>query len=52
MASLGIAALLLPSRRMAYSRFWIPLNLHKESTCNIFKSLNLAELLRYTSLLI
>ena len=51
-ASLGIAALLLPSGRTAHSRFWIPLDLYKKSTCSVSKSLNLAELLHYTSLLI
>ena len=45
-------ALLLPSSYTTYSRFQIPLNLYKESTCNISKSLNLAKLLYCTSLLI
>ena len=48
----GIIALLLPSSCTAYSRFWIPIDLYKESICNISKNLNLAELLRYTSLLL
>ena len=51
-ASTGIAALLLPSGCTAHSCFQIPINLYEESTCNIFKNLNLAELLCYTSLLI
>jgi DNA replication protein DnaC len=34
-ASSGIAALLLPGGRTAHSRFKIPLNLDKYSTCNI-----------------
>ena len=52
MAFLGIAALLLPGRRTAHSRFQIPFNLHKEFTYNVSKSLNLAKLLQRTSLLI
>ena len=51
-ASSSITALLLPSSYTAYSYFRIPINLYKESTCNISKSLNLAELLCRTSLLI
>ena len=51
-ASSSITALLLPSSYTTYSRFWIPINLYKDSTYNISKSLNLAKLLRYTSLLI
>ena len=48
----SIMALLLPGGRTAHSHFQIPINLYKESTYNISKSLNLAELLRRTSLLI
>jgi hypothetical protein len=51
-ASSSITALLLPSGRTTYSRFRIPIDLHEESTYNISKNLNLAKLLRYTSLLI
>ena len=51
-ASSGIAALLLPGGRTAHSRFRIPIDLHEESTCNVSKNSNLAELLRRTSLLI
>ena len=52
MAFSGIAALLLPSNYTTHSHFQIPIHLHKKSTCNIFKSLNLAEFLWYTSLFI
>ena len=48
----GITALLLPGGYTTYSYFWIPINLYKESTCNVSKSLNLAKFLCYTSLLI
>ena len=51
-ASFSITALLLPNSYTTYSHFQIPLNLYKESTYNISKSLNLAKLLRYNSLLI
>ena len=50
--STGITALLLLSSYTAYSCFQIPIDLYKESTCNISKNLNLAKLLRHTSLLI
>ena len=50
--SSSITALLLPSGYTTYSHFQIPFNLHEESTYNIPKSLNLAKLLCYTSLLI
>ena len=52
MASLGIAALLLPSGRTAHSRFRIPLEPHEESSCNVPKNSHLGELLRRTSLII
>jgi len=51
-ASLGIASLLLPGGRMAYSRFGIPLYVNKSSTYLIPKDGQLADLLRQTSLLI
>ena len=51
-ASSSIIALLLPSSYTAYSCFQILIDLYKESTYNISKSLNLAKLLYYTSLLI
>ena len=51
-ASSSITALLLPNSRTIHSYFWIPINLYKESACNVSKSLNLAKLLYYTSLLI
>ena len=51
-ASSSITALLLPSSRTTYFRFQIPIDLHKESTYNISKNLNLAKLLRRISLLI
>ncbi|KAK9676558.1 hypothetical protein RND81_11G085000 [Saponaria officinalis] len=51
-ASSGIAALLLPGGRTAYSRFEIPIDLFEESTCNVKQKSQLAELLRETSLII
>ncbi|GJY66481.1 DNA helicase, partial [Tanacetum coccineum] len=51
-ASSGIASLLLPAGRTAHSRFQIPLNLQDESTCNIKKNSQLADLLRHTNLII
>ena len=51
-ASSSIIALLLPSGCTTYFYFQIPLKLYKESTYNVSKSLNLAKLLRRTSLLI
>jgi len=51
-ASSGIAALLLPGSRTAYSRFAIPLNIHELSVCWISKNTQLADLIRQTSLII
>lgn len=51
-ASSGIAALLLPGGRTAHSRFRIPIDLHKESVCNVPKDSQLAQLLRSTALII
>ncbi|XP_074283443.1 uncharacterized protein LOC141607991 [Silene latifolia] len=51
-ASSGIAALLLPGGRTAHGRFEIPIELFENSTCNISRRSQLAELLRMTSLII
>ncbi|XP_056695345.1 uncharacterized protein [Spinacia oleracea] len=51
-ASSGIAALLLPGGRTAHSRFEIPIDLLENSTCNIKRKTQLAELLQHTSLII
>nr|GEX13634.1 DNA helicase [Tanacetum cinerariifolium] len=51
-ASSGIASLLLPSGRTAHSQFQLPLNLKDESTCDIKKNSQLADLLRRTNLII
>lgn len=51
-ASSGIAALLLPGGRTAHSRFRIPINLDKDSVCDIRHSTPLAELIIRTSLII
>jgi hypothetical protein len=47
-ASSGIASLLLPSGRTAYSRFKLPLELTDESVCTIKKNTQLAKLLMQT----
>jgi hypothetical protein len=49
-ASSGVASLLLPSGRIAHSRFCIPLELHEESRCAIARGTNLAALIARTSL--
>ncbi|SGY12569.1 BQ5605_C011g06542 [Microbotryum silenes-dioicae] len=43
-ASLGIAALLLPKGRTAHSRFKIPIDIFDDATCNVPKQGQLAEL--------
>ncbi|XP_074291256.1 uncharacterized protein LOC141618031 [Silene latifolia] len=50
--SSGIAALLLPGGKTTHSRLAIPIELFDDSTCNIGKKSQLAELLRETSLII
>ena len=52
MASSGVASLLLPGGRTAHSRFKIPFNLHKDSTCPISHGSELALLLQNTNLII
>lgn len=51
-ATSGIAALLLPNSRTDHSRFYIPLDITAESTCEIKQGSNLAELLKKISLII
>ena len=51
-ASTGIAATLLEGGRTAHSRFKIPLNMYNDSTCNISKRSDLAELIRHTKLIL
>ena len=52
-ASSGIAAILLPGGRTGHSRFKIPIDIKKNSTCNIFKGKNnLCELLKRTDLIV
>ncbi|KAH1241604.1 ATP-dependent DNA helicase pif1 [Glycine max] len=51
-ASSGIAFLLLPRGRTAYSKFKIPFPVFEDSTCNIHQGTQLAELLNQTSLII
>ncbi|XP_076882159.1 uncharacterized protein LOC143530529 [Bidens hawaiensis] len=51
-AASGIASLLLPSGRTAHSRFKIPLDMTDESTCNIKKNAQLAQLMNETTLII
>ncbi|XP_062104396.1 uncharacterized protein LOC133815593 [Humulus lupulus] len=51
-ATSGIAALLLPNGRTAHSRFYIPLNVTAESTCEFRQGTLLAGLLMKTSLII
>nr|VDD22599.1 unnamed protein product [Brassica oleracea] len=51
-ASSGIAALLLPNRRTAHSRFNIPLKLDEDKLCNIKPGTMLAELIEKTDLII
>ncbi|XP_042962382.1 ATP-dependent DNA helicase pif1-like [Carya illinoinensis] len=51
-ASSGVAASILPGGRTAHSRFKIPLNADKSSTCNVSKQGNLAKLLRLAKLII
>nr|GFB18764.1 hypothetical protein [Tanacetum cinerariifolium] len=50
--SSGIVALLLEGGRTAHSLFAIPINVVKDSMCNIFADSELAELLRMTKLII
>ncbi|XP_040987841.1 ATP-dependent DNA helicase PIF2-like [Juglans microcarpa x Juglans regia] len=51
-ASSGIAVSILPGGRTAHSRFKIPLNADKDSTCNVIKQGSLAKLLRLAKLII
>ncbi|KAG7980703.1 hypothetical protein I3843_05G196400 [Carya illinoinensis] len=51
-ASSGVAASILLGGRTAHSRFKIPLNADKSSTCNVSKQGNLAKLLRLAKLII
>jgi hypothetical protein len=51
-ASSGIASLLLPKGKTAHSTFKIPLDLHKDSVCNISKRSGLAQLLKEVNLII
>ncbi|XP_041007529.1 uncharacterized protein LOC121252111 [Juglans microcarpa x Juglans regia] len=51
-ASSGIAASILPGGRTAHSRFKIPLDLDKNSTCCVSKQGALAKLLRLAKLII
>ncbi|GJS23492.1 ATP-dependent DNA helicase PIF1-like protein [Tanacetum coccineum] len=51
-ASSGIASLLLPGGRTAHSRFVIPLELMKNSTCRIKQNTHLAELMQEVKLFI
>lgn len=48
----GIAALLLPGGRTAHSRFHIPINISDESTCEIKRGTQVAELLLKTSVIL
>lgn len=50
MASSGIAALLLTGGKTAHSRFKIPLDITKDSTCGISKQLRVAQLLLWAVL--
>ncbi|XP_035845652.1 uncharacterized protein LOC110934133 [Helianthus annuus] len=51
-ASSGIASLLLSRGRTAHSRFHIPINLTKDSMCNIKPNSDIARLLKETQLII
>ena len=51
-ASTGITATLLEGGRTAHSRFKIPLNVYHDSTCNISKRSDLAELIHHTKLIL
>ncbi|XP_042976278.1 uncharacterized protein LOC122307448 [Carya illinoinensis] len=51
-ASSGVAASILPGGRTAHSRFKIPLNVDKNSTCSVSKQSGLARLLQTTKLII
>lgn len=51
-ASYGVASLLLPGGRTAYSRFKIPLDIHENSICGIPRGTMLAGLILRTSLVI
>ncbi|KAG7977529.1 hypothetical protein I3843_05G036100 [Carya illinoinensis] len=50
--SFGVAASILLGGRTTHSRFKIPLNIEKNSTCNVSKQGNLAKLLRLAKLII
>jgi len=51
-ASSGIAALLLSGGSTSYSTFKIPLNVTENSTCNVSKHKDIADMLRKSSLIV
>jgi hypothetical protein len=51
-ASSGIAALLLQGRRTSHSTFKIPIDIHKDSLCNVNTNSNTAELIRAAKLIV
>ncbi|OMO65292.1 DNA helicase PIF1, ATP-dependent [Corchorus olitorius] len=51
-ASSGIASLLLPGGRTAHSRFKIPLNIDRWSTCEIRRGTQVARLMQQTKLIV
>ena len=51
-ASSAIASLLLDLGRTTHSRFKVPIPIHEQSTCNIGKQSNLADVIRKTKLII
>ena len=51
-ASSGIAALLLTGGSTSYSTFKIPLNVTENSTCNVSKHKDIADMLRRSSLIV
>ena len=51
-ASSGIAATLMPGGRTAHSRFKVPIVLDEDFSCSISDSLDIAELIKRTSLII
>ena len=51
-ASSGVASLLLPGGRTAHSRFRIPLDIGKQTMCNMSRGTNLAELVGKAALIL
>ena len=51
-ASTSLASLLLPDGHTAHSHIKIPINAHKQSTCNIKKDDAIHQLLKETALII